>query len=288
MKKIVSLFAVVLAGLSFSQAQNGQTTVLDGAYVKDHNLTRKPVPFTPLREADVAWGKKIWRVINIDEKINLPLKYPEQRIRDRRNLITIIMDAIKEGSLTAYNRKNDEFLFPMTAAEADLIGIPGGNRFDTVTAVSPDPPYNEIRVPKENIFETAWVNGYKVKEDWFFDKQRSMMDVRILGIAPMWFERGKGNVIQDSSRRAGLFWVYYPEARQLFANNETFNRFNDTERKTFDDVFMKRIFSSYVVKESNVYDRAVEEYKTNGLDALLEADNIKEQMFIKEHDLWEY
>ena len=29
------------------------------------------------------------------------------------------------------------------------------------------------------------ISQYYVKEDWFFDKQRSVMDVRIIGICPV-------------------------------------------------------------------------------------------------------
>jgi hypothetical protein len=36
-----------------------------------------------------------------------------------------------------------------------------------------------------------------------------------------------------------------------------------------------------------VYDRRIQDYKT-GIDALLEADKIKDGMFHFEHDLWEY
>ena len=36
---------------------------------------------------------------------------------------------------------------------------------------------------------------------------------------------------------------------------------NDTERRTFDDVFHKRMFNSYIIKESNVYNRRIEDYK---------------------------
>jgi gliding motility associated protien GldN len=84
-----------------------------------------------------------------------------------------------------------------------------------------------------------------------------------------------------------LFWIYFPEARFVFANSEVFNRINDAERRTYEDVFWKRQFESTVIKESNVYDRSINEYKT-GLDALLEAEKIEEKIFNFEHDFWHY
>jgi hypothetical protein len=66
-----------------------------------------------------------------------------------------------------------------------------------------------------------------------------------------------------------------------------FNRGNDVERRTYEDVFWKRQFGSYIVKSSNVYDRQIVEYKT-GLEALLESEKIKGQITNMEHDLWSY
>ena len=110
------------------------------------------------------------------------------------------------------------------------------------------------------------------------------MDVRIIGICP----------VQESYDEEGnyrgeqpLFWIYFPEAREIFVNQEVFNRNNDAERRTLEDIFWKRQFSSYIYKESNVYDRNIQEYAT-GLEAQLESGRIQKELFEKEHDLWEY
>ena len=84
-----------------------------------------------------------------------------------------------------------------------------------------------------------------------------------------------------------MFWVYFPEARYVFANYDVFNRQNDAERRTYEDIFWKRMFNSYIVKRSNVYDRNNKDY-LKGLDLLLEGDKIKEDIFNYEHDLWHF
>ena len=110
------------------------------------------------------------------------------------------------------------------------------------------------------------------------------MDVRIIGICPLMELTQDG--LQGSWRP--LFWVYFPEAREVLRKAEVFNhRKNDAARLTYDDLFHKRFFNSYVVKESNKYNRYVIDYKT-GLDALIEAERIKDEIFNLEHDLWEY
>jgi gliding motility associated protien GldN len=130
-------------------------------------------------------------------------------------------------------------------------------------------------------FSPNRVKKVLLKEEWFFDRQRSVLDVRILGIALLYEQDDKEKGDQP------LFWVYFPEARNVLAKYDVFNRQNPMERRSFDDIFWKRQFSSYIIKEENVYDRSINEYK-KGLDALLESNRIKEDMILKEHDLWEF
>ena len=112
------------------------------------------------------------------------------------------------------------------------------------------------------------------------------MDVRIIGLAPM-----IENTNDDGDKLgtySPLFWVWFPESRDILINAPVFNLVkNDAERRTYDDVFWKRMFSSTIVKEANVFDRSINQYMI-GLDALLEANRIKEEIFNLEHDLWEY
>jgi gliding motility associated protien GldN len=282
MKKFLLLIVFLLSITAFNvNAQN----VLDGIYVREHNPTRQIIPYAFLREADVLWAKRVWEVIDLKQKINLPLKYPrEADTKDRKSLIEVFMDAIEEGSLTAYTVNDDEFTTPMTLEEFKKIG---GAGMDTIQVTDPDPPYLTRDSAVTRTFSRDKVIGYRLKEDWFFDKQRSVLECRIIGIAPlMWDEDDQGNIREGAIMRP-LFWVYYPEARKQLVNTEAFNRGNDTERRTFDDIFQKRMFNSYITKESNVYNRRIDDYKT-GLDALLESDRIKTEIVNLEHDMWEY
>jgi len=273
------LLALSLTGPLFAQ------NVLDGVYVKEHTATRTPLAYPYLREADVMWSKRIWRVIDLSEKINLPLRYPEsEQTRDRKSLMDVMMDAVEEGSLTAYSFQDDEFTSPITIKE---IQARGGARTDTMKMMRPDPPYDEYDTIIAREFSRDKVAGYRIKEDWFFDKQRSVMEVRIIGLSPLVFAVDENGNVREGNQRISLFWIYYPEARKLFANAETFNRSNDSERRSFDDIFQKRLFSSYIYKESNVYDRRIEDYKS-GLNALLESEKIKDEITNLEHDMWEF
>src|SRR5207244_5577336 len=94
---------------------------------------------------------------------------------------------------------------------------------------------------------------YQLKEDWFFDKQKSVLEVRILSICALQY-------IADKETYKDLFYVYFPACRPYFAKHEVYNSKNDSERRTFEDIFWKRQFSSTIIRETNVYDRMFHEY----------------------------
>ena len=284
MKTFVSFFvlAIMMVGMSSGAKAQILDSPRDGIYDRIHVTEKKPIPYTPVREADVAWKKRIWRTIDLRQKINHPFYYPETQKKEWKNFMTVVMDAIREGSITAYDpTKDDQFLVPLTYQEIEK----KFSSIDTIPVYDPNNPSRILRydVVKED-FSPTEVQRINLKEDWFFDKQRSVMDVRILGICPI------KNVYDENDNFVGfeeMFWIYFPEARPVFAQALVFNRNNGAERRTYDELFWKRMFGSYVYKEENVYDRNITDY-ASGMDALLEAERIKTELFEMEHDLWEF
>ncbi len=286
MKKffLSSISAVALLVLVTGSVNAQVQTVLDGAYVKEHNATKRVVAYPHLREADVMWAHRVWRIVDLREKINHQLYFPIEEIEDRKSLFDVIKHALLvEGSLTAYGlgptETDDEFRFPMQPTGLDSMLNP------TVTRYIEDLDTGEkTPVTNSEPIKSIDITQYKIKEDWVFDKQRSERYVRIIGIAPMMQMFGEDG---ESRGYKTLFWLYFPECRYVFANWDVFNLQNDAQRRTFEDIFQQRMFASYIVKESNVYNRAIADY-ANGMDELLESERIKNELFLIEHDLWHY
>ncbi len=278
---IVIAATMLMAAPKESLAQD----VLDGIYRPEHTLERRVIPYAPLREADIMWLKRVWRRIDLREKINHPMYFPEKPAQGRKSLFDVIKDAIlNDGTLTAYDPgalgDDDMFTKRMTTDEVRSLLV----RQDTT--YTEDLYTGEMRPEIVTIeVKSTDVKWYEVKEEWFFDRQRSVMDVRTIGICPM--KANKDDLTGEFRGLQKLFWVYYPEARYVFVKSEVFNRSNDVERRTYEDIFWKRQFGSFITKESNVYNRAIAQYK-KGLDALLEAERIKTEITNMEHDLWSY
>ena len=253
---------------------------LDG-YFKKSNVTNATVkPFPSLREADVVYSKRIWREIDLREKMNQYLASPKSR------LIDVIMSSIFAGELTAYDATPtkddpdaDDFAVPLTPEQAN-VKLSDSSIVDTF-----DKDGNKIGskvVPGE--FNADSLIKFRIKEDWVFDKQRSVFEPRIIGIAPMVKIKVEG---LQSSDYQPAFWIYFPEARPIFVKKEVVTKRTDASGLSFDDVFMKRLFASYIVKVSNEKNERIKDYAT-GIDKLYESERIKKELMDWEINLWEY
>lgn len=249
-------------------------TPRDGFYDRSLHKEKMPLPYDYIHEKDVFWEKRIWREVDTREKMNHIFVSPHGP------LITTILDAANEGDITLYNTWDDKFSQSLTQEE--IQGLMSSS--DTISIYDPETFRDSIVVVKN---ELNWedIKKYRIKEVWYFDEETSTLGVRILGIAPI-VDRfdNDGNYLNSGP----MFWAYYPELRKTFAQTETFNPMNDGVRLSWDDVFEARLFSSYVIKESNIHDRRIQDYTKNGVNALLESERIQTEIFNFEHDLWSY
>jgi gliding motility associated protien GldN len=287
MKKILLLaFSLVCSAAVFAQSNLNNSTKpvekekpLNGNYKKDNLASAKVTPYAHLRESDVMFSKTVYREIDLREKMNRIYASPKAR------LIDVIMEAITAGELTAYahpigaDPDVHEFssILKPEDAKAKFADSTVIQKFDA----NGDPIGNGQKVAGE--FNPDSIVKFQIKEDWLFDKQRSVYEPRIIGIAPMIKIKAAG---QDLGEQPA-FWIYFPEARHTFVTKEVMSRSNDATGLSYDDIFMKRIFSSYIVKASNPEDLRIKDY-AQGIDKLYEADRIKKELLDYEHDLWSY
>jgi len=254
---------------------------LDGYYVKNAVRTAKPTQYAALREADVVFSKRVWREIDLRERMNQYMISPKGR------LIDVLMAAVNAGELTAYDASpnpakgdpnGDEFKTPITAAQArgKMVDSAVVHKFDKSGTDT-----GSVRVANE--FNPDSILRFRIKEDWLFDKQRSVLEPRIIGIAPLIRPKAAGVSLDYQP----AFWIYFPEARKVLATKEIIMRHNDAASISYDQAFLKRIFASYVVKWSNEKDERIKDYM-QGIDQLHESERIKKTIMDWELNLWQY
>ncbi len=282
MKKLFLIITLVLIVATSENLLKAQVNF--DAYVKKTTVDRKPTPLPVVREADVVWSKTVWRIIDMREKANQHFYYPTTEMQGRNNLFNILLKGIEDKRITAFDASvtDNEFKEPINFNQVKqqfgdsvrmikVTDINTGNDRDSV--VSSAIPTHEVK-------------QLEIKETWFFDKQKSSLQVRILGICPI--RVYKKDPKDTAYVRKRLFWVFYPEIRPILAKKEILNDFNEARSFSFDDVFLTRRFDGYIVKEENVYNnRSIEEYAT-GEYAFKESERIKNSIFDYEQDLWEY
>lgn len=324
--KILPLVVVVIFLLTWTPTRaQGRTPYL----FPQHVPTRYPVPLTNVREADCIWSKRVWRSIDLREKINHPLYYPLDQLElnhewspydERWSLWSVLRYHIFKGNLIFYSPYNpnnvfgdwdgDQFKYPVLASPGgdfltdstfrstalyyfgylgEQSDIPLVDDFgEPLTRMNKDSLLEFVYPDRDTIYYTAKdIIQYHIKEDWFFDRERGQLDVRILGLAPVVHMKelvdGKEQILGTKE----LFWVYFPHARFYLCNHPVFNEANDAQWMSFDDLFLKRRFSSVIYKESNVMNRSIETYKM-GEEALRESNRIEEEIRNIEHDIWKF
>jgi len=267
MKKLFFALAILLMNaIGFAQPLND---IANREVVQEKPVLKYP----PIREADIMWEKRIWRVIDVREKINQPFAYPNA------SFFQILTNAAREGEIPLYSTETDDFSHQLNVDELDAI------LFKSDTIIVWDPvTYEETLKVVHNQLNPEDVNRFRVKETWFFDSQTATMKVRVLGIAPMIDVHDEhGNFRYEKP----LFWIHYPSSRNALARETVFNSGNDSSQMTWEDLFEIRRFSSYIYKESNVRDCKLDEHYA-GVDLLLQSDKINRTIFNYEHDLWSY
>jgi gliding motility associated protien GldN len=252
---------------------------------------RNPLEYENIREDDAWFRERVWREIDIREKMNLGFRYTANEDNGNQRFINILLTSIKLGNITAFDANlDDRFTTPLTMQQVGAL-LSGKCDSSQVPDYAKDPTGSRGFMKDTlicNEFNPDAIVKFRLKEEWVFDKESSRMYARIIGIAPVkTFIDSKTNMFLGE---APLFWVYYPDLRPTLAKYEVYNGKNFGARMSWEELFESRFFASYIIKSTfdNPYDLPIKSYVKDEILRLLESDNIKDKIFNFEQDLWAY
>ncbi|KQC32789.1 gliding motility protein GldO [Nonlabens sp. YIK11] len=291
MNKLVALFTIFLA-VGMVQAQNNILNAKSFDEIGEKTLEQvindndKPLPYGFVGDRDILWERNVWEKIDLDEKVNFPLYYPVDTNfvgSERRSLFHVITKAAAEGKVKLYadsygntERKFDDLGSSLKRVDTSDVGIQR---------------YNETgSVPAEFITTTTinanMVSQYHIRGVWYFDSRQAEMKYRMIALAPVTPDVN----FLDDPQGIELFWVFYPDMRDILHEAKVFNEKNSARPLTFDHLLNSRHFNATIYKIDNVQgDREIESYITNNsMMQLLESDRLKETIRNFELDMWNY
>ena len=238
--------------------------------------TSPPLPYAPVQEADILWEKRVWRVIDTREKINLPFRHPEHSLFD------VLMDGLAVGELNAYSPEDDRFQVRIAVEDIwDQL-----NTSDTVYVTEPNVCWGMNQQIINNQFNPERIKRWWVQEVWYQDTRHSQMQVQIIGIAPM-IEIQVSAPETTANHEGPIFWINYREARPWLAQNLVPSSGEDHSRMSWDDLFSMRRFHSYIHKESDMCKRHPRD-NSSSTHLLLESRKQDRAIQNREMDMWSY
>lgn len=307
-KIIVFLAAVVLSGTSFAQNNilNAKSPDEFGTKTESQmeNDNDKPLPYGFVGDRDILWQRTIWETIDLDERVNFPLYYPVDTNyvgKERRSLYHVLTEAAMSGEITLYGDSyfNEAREFgdvastlksqKITNAGINILNDNGVIPEEGVLPLEIDTTYN---IPGfDEYVETRTIGAddvkeYRIRGLWYFDTRQSELRYRLLGICPVTPDVN----FPDDPTGVELFWIYYPDARDMLHNAKAFNTLNSARPISFDHILNSRRFNALIYKMDNVQgDREIDRYiPDNSMMQLLESDRLKEIVRNFELDMWNY
>lgn len=213
------------------------------------------------------WSRIIYRYINLSNSENSPLYYPKTPIDGRVNLFTMIFKSLQNNQIKAYEYLDgrevftEEYLINFTEF-IDRFGIYHEDNNGTILVNDADVPSNEVQ-------------GYYLKEVYYFDTPTSSFNVQPIAICPIMHREDN----YESSTRYPLFWVPYSEIEhQLRTMPVMSSSINNSVRGTVDDFFRSRLYYGEIYKAGNPGNQSISQYTNSPEEMEAEQNRIEQEL----------
>ena len=237
---ILTVFSVTIATAGFAQANILNAKKPEEIGVKTEAQLAldndKPLEYGYVDDRDILFSKMTWEKVVLDERANFPLYYPVDTNnigKNRRSLFDVLMKAINNGDIE--NMYDDSYFttkrtmkdVKASLTKVDTLDI-GYDQYNSEGFV--DPEY----IIRRDI-QSYDISAYLIKGLWYFDKRHGELKYRLLGLAPAAPDVNFIDSDDESNKQPiALFWVFFPQAREVLHEAKSFNNKNSSMPVTFD------------------------------------------------------
>ncbi|RZK49960.1 MAG: gliding motility protein GldN [Pedobacter sp.] len=264
----------------------------DGYISEASSVVDTVVPYSKVDETSLPFVKRVWREINLTDSLNAMLSSPKS------NLMAVIFEAINNGELDLFAPDDESFQNqPLSSMKGPEVNGVKSSTADTAF-LGINPATGELNRANNEFFAASFPL-VRIKEDWILDTKRGVFEPRIIGIAPVRVDvktqvdnngnpvtNPETNMIYADSLKSVVGWLYFDDLREVLVKKKVAIEFNDASGLNFDDVFIRRMFSSYITKWSNPYDTRIEDYITDPKERIMEADRYKNKLSDFQKSIW--
>ncbi len=250
---------------------------------------QQPLEYGYIEDKDVIWSKVVWEVIDFNERLNQPYyRSSDGLLTESASLYDALVDGVRSGAIKEVyddeyftTRMTYEQIVSRTAKKDtqqfyfDMIDA--GEEPDDALIFNFEVNSNDIKM-------------VKTKGMWYIDRRLGEMKYRLLGLCIMGPDAQALGTQFDDGTFVDLFWIWYPDAREVLNNYTVFNPNNSSSSVTYDDMLNARRYSSVIYKAQTIYGiTPVEDYiPKDSKGQLEESERIRTSILQSEADMWSY
>lgn len=244
------------------------------------------------RAEDITWSRVVYRVIDMRDKQNFQLYFPTRPSNQHQSLFRVMLNAVVGGiNVYARNPRDIKPEFDNLLNGDELSRIFAYDEIMDNNLIQVD-PITEERSLNQDQYMRYIRNQLKflIQEVIFFDTHTSRLYSKIIAIAPMYALHPDNMVSNDSMayfRNSVLCWFSFDELRPFLMKHLIIPDGNNSQKMTFDDFFSQKLYSSYLLGDSNMYSRMLLEYSVDENVLKAEQKRIETELMNIEQDLWE-
>ncbi|MCL1868563.1 MAG: gliding motility protein GldN [Paludibacter sp.] len=304
-KVVVSLMLISLGAIGIVSAQTKELPFFDEkGTVRIQTLEMDAMADTIAtvyhRADDVAWSRVVYKIIDMRDKQNYQLYFPTRPNDEYVSLFRLMLNAITQGvPVYARNPREIKPMWDTQLTGEDLSQVFAYDEYREDNLIQVNPVTNEATISDEQ-YQRYVHNQVKflIQEIYFFDKHYSRMYSKIMAIAPL-YALHPDNLEANNSMRyfqnSILCWFAYDDLRPFMIKQFVIPKKNDTQRLSFDDFFVQNLYGTYLLGDSNMYNRMLLDYGTIIADTTQftnyiksEQNRIQTELLNFEMDMWDY